>query len=93
MLRLHPQADAEDVPCMHDPLNAVAANTLHRVGEELPHTVSQAHTGGAVTSSVGLCFCVDSQLFGEDEDADQGGELDEAEKQGENCKAPRSAVR
>lgn len=86
MLRLHPKANAEDLSCVHDPLNAVATNTLHRVGEELPHTVSKAHACGAVTSSVGSCFCADSQLFGEDEDADQGSELDEAEKQGENCK-------
>lgn len=40
MLRLHSEANAEDVPCVHDPLDAVAAHTLHRVGEELPHTVS-----------------------------------------------------
>ncbi len=48
MLRLHPKADSENIPGMHDPLNAIAAHTLHRVGEELPHTVSLAHTGVAV---------------------------------------------
>ncbi len=37
------------------------------------------------------CFRADSQLFGEDEDADAGGELDEAEKQGENCEASSMA--
>ena len=40
MLRLRAQADTEDVPCVHDPLDPVTTDTLHRVGKELPDSVS-----------------------------------------------------
>lgn len=35
MLRLHPQADAQDIPRLHHPLHPLPADPLHRVGEEL----------------------------------------------------------
>lgn len=77
MLRLHPKADPENLPSVHHSVYSQSANTLYRVEQELPHGVS-------------VCWCLGSrdspyprQLFGEDEDAT--GELDDAEKEGENA--------
>ena len=42
VLRLHPKADAQDVPGVHHPLDPVPAHPLHRLGKELPHGVSQS---------------------------------------------------
>lgn len=40
MLRLRAQADTEDVPCVHDPVNAITTYTLYRLGKKLPDSVS-----------------------------------------------------
>ncbi len=66
---------------MYHPVNAKSAHTLHSMEQELSHGVSGTALCGSTHSQV-VTYC--RQLFGEDEDA--SGELDEAEKQGENGK-------
>jgi hypothetical protein len=78
---LHHKTDFSNVPSLHDPKHTQHASPLHRLGEELLVWVSKS--GIPVRPSrYSSLFCLHSQLFGEDEDA--VGELDEAEKQGEN---------
>ena len=81
MLRLCAEADAQDLPSVYHPINPITANTLHRVGEKLSYSVRATRSPHIIHRIHGVLF---SQLFGEDEDS--GGELDEAEKQGENGK-------
>lgn len=80
MLRLRAEANREDVPSVHHSFDPITAHTLYRMGKELPDPVSASYVirkHGTDRVAVPVC----SQLFGEEED---GGELDEAEKQGEN---------
>lgn len=78
MLRLYPQADTQDFSRLHDSLYAFAAHPLYSVGQELSTRVSLK----SLLTRILHHWSYGSQLFGEDEDA--SGELDEAEKQGEN---------
>lgn len=69
---------------MHHPVDPFPADSLYSLGEELPDAVCPHSSPTLLTLRVcrGTLLCAYSQLFGEDENA--GGELDEAEKQGEN---------
>ena len=40
MFRLRAQADTEDFPSVHDPVNAITTYTLHCLGQKLPDSVS-----------------------------------------------------
>lgn len=76
MFRLHSQTYTEVFSSLHDSVDPQSADTLHCLEQELPHGVSHVPV-------MRLFFHLHfRQLFGEDEDAT--GELDEAEKQGEN---------
>jgi hypothetical protein len=81
MLRLYPQADTQDFSRLYDSLDAFAAHPLHSVGQELSTRVSLKSLPTRILHHRRF-ISYDRQLFGEDEDA--SGELDEAEKQGEN---------
>lgn len=77
MLRLHPQTNSEDLPCLHHSINPKPTHSLHRLEQELSY-------GVGIFIHISACDSpTSSQLFGEDEDAT--GELDNAEKEGENA--------
>lgn len=83
MFRLYTKTDAEVVSSMHHPLYAITTDSLHSMGQKLSHGVCRFISHRAPYTFLMNCnFLHHSQLFGEDEDA--AGELDEAEKQGEN---------
>lgn len=88
MFRLHAKTHPQNVSCMYYPKHTESADTLYRLGKKLPPSVSSKYSPfmPQLISRFTRMYKF-SQLFGEDEDA--GGELDEAEKQGENgrCRA------
>ena len=77
MLRLHPQTNSENLPCLHHSIDPESTHSLHRLEQELSY-------GVRICTHISACDSpTTSQLFGEDEDAT--GELDSAEKEGENA--------
>jgi hypothetical protein len=80
MLRLHTKTNTEELPRLHHSLNPEPAHPLHCLEQILFDGVSFTRTECFGCAHEDHC----SQLFGEDEDAT--GELDDAEKQGENGK-------
>ncbi len=81
MLRLHTQTNPENLPCLYNPVYPQPTYSLHRLEQELSHgyAIVMAALSPCYLSLISLYL---RQLFGEDEDA--SGELDDAEKQGEN---------